>query len=403
MVAHIEGAIQVFEPFYYPGYNDSQLANVTQNSLGGFSIIWTQEVYDDPYGDEFDLYVYNYDQDFRLVSSTKVDKINHEIGVNVVFAFETLDDGQLFVGWREWTVEGFNRGFAPIEIQILDPESGDFSSAIDITTSWQNFHFSYDLKTANEEDYFTISYLDFYSLERAYELWHFSADGTATSWYQRDVLDIDWDIYEIETLPIENGGVAVTELLHNDGYDETNETIRLTIFDAGGNIALERDFHSVTTLYENGSSGTWIIEDYAMTQLSDGNILVLWNEKDLVLNAVGNGTIKTSDLKASIFDPSGQIIVENVTIDNDADFTDLQVVPLNEGGFVVVWLEELYIEGNIDAGENPEIKFALMARSFNNDGTPKGDAITVTNLDWQNSISFDVSQLEGDGFAVTWD
>ncbi|HET9429217.1 MAG TPA: calcium-binding protein [Allosphingosinicella sp.] len=160
-------------------------------------------------------------------------------------------------------------------------------------------------------------------------------------------------------------------------------SFRARIFDADG-----QSVGDVITLV---SSVQGYPGDPRIAVLEDGNFVLVWN----TTNGYNDPALRTSELKAQLFDPGGAALgdIFRISTETAGDRQQATVSALEDGGFAVVWQD--------DSGDDSG--YAVLGRIFDHTGAAAGDAFLVnvaTAEDQRNPVS---TVLSWGGIAVAWD
>ena len=207
----------------------------------------------------------------------------------------------------------------------------------------------------------------------------FNADGTALT-VTDFLLPLDSTGYQTEPriTSLNNGGFVVTWL---DDWSD----IKGRVFNADGTV-LTNDF-----LINNNTAGGEFLTLEIRT-LSNGNFVVAWTEM--------NGLLSAYDIRGKIFNADGTLNGSEFLINNTSGYVldepTLDIVALNNGGFVATW--------NVDDSLNYTFDPDVRGRVFNADGTPVTATdflVSTTNANAQYGPK--ITSLSNGGFVATWE
>lgn len=135
--------------------------------------------------------------------------------------------------------------------------------------------------------------------------------------------------------------------------------------------------------------------DPSIAQLSNGNFVVVWRDGEF-----GNDPVNDpgSEIRARIFDPSGQPISDVFTVNSEiaADQYNPDVAALSDGRFIVVWQDGAELPGV------PAPTATIRAQVFDADGARLDEEFQVNAPSSINAEGPSVTSLGGDRFAVAW-
>jgi hypothetical protein len=135
--------------------------------------------------------------------------------------------------------------------------------------------------------------------------------------------------------------------------------------------------------------------DPSIVQLSNGNFVVVWRDGEFGSDPVND---PGSDVKARIFDPSGQPVADAFTVNSGiaADQFNPDVAALSDGRFVIVWAD------GAEAPGVPAPTTTVRAQVFDADGARLDEEFQVNAPSRINAGDPSVTSLGGDRFAVAW-
>jgi flagellin-like hook-associated protein FlgL len=117
----------------------------------------------------------------------------------------------------------------------------------------------------------------------------------------------------------------------------------------------------------------------SVTGLTGGNAVITWHSN--------NGT----NVYARLVSNDGTMIGNEFQVDSiSGNNVDSTVTPLKDGGFAVVWHQDLALA-----------KSAIQARIFNADGTPRTSQFSISTIA-KTDYAPSVTPLSSGGFAVAW-
>jgi hypothetical protein len=133
----------------------------------------------------------------------------------------------------------------------------------------------------------------------------------------------------------------------------------------------------------------------SIAQLSNGNFVVVWRDGEFASDPVND---PGSEVRARIFDPSGQPVSDTFTVNSEitADQYNPDVAALSDGRFVVVW------QDSAEAPGIPAPTATVRAQVFDADGARLDDEFQVNTPSRINAGDPSVTSLGGDRFAVAW-
>jgi len=156
------------------------------------------------------------------------------------------------------------------------------------------------------------------------------------------------------------------------------------------------------------STGTGVQLTSGAVPLSNGNSLVVWVEGSIIFDLAGNPTgIDTDRLMGRLLDSTGTLIGSDIVLNtlpagSDYGLDDIEVLALQNGGFVVGW-----IENDFEASPPSGHTITLAGQRFDAAGNVDGDevvAATYTGLSYGNEIAeaLQLVELENGNVAAFW-
>lgn len=184
------------------------------------------------------------------------------------------------------------------------------------------------------------------------------AETVANTWTPNDQITP-------KVIGLSNGGTVVAYV--NDYFNGSNYVL-LNFFDPAGAV-----IGNYKVPYSGGTSSTG---EPSITQLSDGNILVSWDE-----NEAGN-----QGIKARLFTPAGNAVGTELDLTGiSALFNDPEIAALTGGGFVMTY----------------EFNHQVFARIYNNAGVQQGNFIAIGGISTPLSDPV-VAALDDGGFTIAY-
>ncbi|KIC20046.1 hypothetical protein RA20_10790, partial [Leisingera sp. ANG-Vp] len=168
-------------------------------------------------------------------------------------------------------------------------------------------------------------------------------------------------------------------------YDSLDDSTKETYF-----RIFEEDGQAVTgeMLVATGHGANYAYVETAPRE--DGGFIILWEDTDYV----------QIELKATIYDASGSVEVEDITLSTSSSSSNFTTLPdvefLPNGQFVAVWN---------DKSEHPSIDgdvSEIWARVFNADGSPATEIILVNDQIQGYQLGARVAVAGEDSFVITW-
>jgi Peptidase M10 serralysin C terminal len=127
-----------------------------------------------------------------------------------------------------------------------------------------------------------------------------------------------------------------------------------------------------------------------VTRLADGSVVVVWD------SFYFEGNKRFYYIAAQRFSADGKKIGEELLLDNDlsGQSTYPSITALSDGGYAVAW-ETAQGGSLLDQTD-------VYTRTFDADGTPRGDSIKVHSFSREDQHSASVSATENGGYTITW-
>jgi hypothetical protein len=299
-------------------------------------------------------------------------------GSNVWSSTSTvLPDGGIFVAWQ-----GTENSDTRIRAQLFDADGNPVGEQIlidaDTTTNPEG-----PVVTVLSDGSVVVSWIQVDGSAYGVNARVISSDGEAVT----DVLQVNTTTLGNQSMPsvtaLDNGGFVVTfqsgsasssTTIHDDG---SQAGIRAQIYDAEGNpVGEEFLVNEVTAGAQTDPSVTAV----------EGGFVVVYGSND------ADGT---SGLRARLFTDDGTPLGGEfeVTGDTAGEAIVPEVVARPEGGFLVVW----QTLADPDLGTT-----TLMARLFDADGNPTGDAVDIGGLEGVYHESVSLVALPEGGYVVVY-
>lgn len=117
-----------------------------------------------------------------------------------------------------------------------------------------------------------------------------------------------------------------------------------------------------------------------ITQLADGNMLVVWVDADF--NTTANRYIR-----AQVYSPDGTALSPELTLKSGSAYIQPEVAALPNGTFVLSW----------------DSLSGIQAQVFLGNGTPLSPVLQVSPVGAGSTSDSDVVALAGGGFAISWE
>jgi hypothetical protein len=137
-----------------------------------------------------------------------------------------------------------------------------------------------------------------------------------------------------------------------------------------------------------------------ITALSNGDFVVIWDDRSVGVGGTGGDT-SLAAVKAQVFTAGGtpvgaEILVNSATANQQ---TAPQITALQNGGFVVTWIDESLGVGGATGDTSDK---AVKAQVFAAGGTPVGSEILVNSATNNGQYLQQITALQNGGFVVTW-
>ncbi|WP_422368596.1 Ig-like domain-containing protein [Pelagibius sp.] len=213
-----------------------------------------------------------------------------------------------------------------------------------------------------------------------------------------------WDI-DGGALGFAEEGTAIggTVIIHSDGrYDFTPDagfegeaSFSYTVTDSDGQtstttISLQIGGNRTDAYASQGevivNTEAWGNQhEVALAALADGGFVAVWEDE----HAEG---YRDSGIRAQRYDKYGSVVGSEISVNSQTweDQRDAAVTALSDGGFVVVWMSDVFPESEI------------RAQRYGSDGTPVGAEVLVSPDDHSDHHQPKVVGLADGGYLVVW-
>ena len=127
-----------------------------------------------------------------------------------------------------------------------------------------------------------------------------------------------------------------------------------------------------------------------VTRLADGSVVVVWD------SFYFEGNKRFYYIAAQRYSADGKKLGEELLLDNDlsGQSTYPSITALSDGGYAVAW-ETAQGGSLLDQTD-------VYTRTFDADGTPRGDSVKVHSFSREDQHSASVTATENGGYTITW-
>ncbi len=357
--------------------------DITALDTGGFIAVWVDSS-NNPDGTYADIHAQIFDASgaktgSEIIVNTRTENRQTEPHVTV------LSNGNFVVSWRD--ADGMYGEETDIKAQIFTPSGTKVGGEFLVNTITYEAQAAPSI-TALADGGFVVTWQDL--SETQFEAFNwvikaqvFSAEGAKVgNEFKVNTRYTDSDV-DPDVTALENGGFVIT-WGDSSGPPEEYGDIQARIFSATGTPA-GNQFRFNTSVYETQDRPS-------IAGLTGGGFVAVWEDWGVDLGgAYGPGVV------AQIFTEAGTATGSPILV--KAEYLGWVPTPdvaaLENGGFVVTWQDSGGDGGDSDGA-------AILAKVFDADGNPVGDAFLVNQNTAGAQFSPTVSGLRGGGFVIEW-